>query len=156
VNRRKILLKLAVVGNAVLLVGLFVCYRAGGFNWLTGPSTPPVDPGGSDTPENNVSAGVTSETVAGDPKEAMKGHPVSWNWCTVDPKNPAAPPLFPDVPYEPMGFSMSGSKSGTIFHPSSPPAGATQQPPMTFSGTGNTFKVSPELFDPPPPPPKAP
>jgi hypothetical protein len=157
VKRRKILVKLAVVGNAVLLVGLLVCYRAGAFNWLTAPGTPPVDPGSSDAPESNGSAGVASENAGLEIKEAKKDHPIHWNWwTTVDAKNPDAPPFPSDAPTEVTLFNMNSTKSGHVFHPLSPPPGATRQPPATAKQTILPGSKSAEVFDPSTAPPKGP
>jgi hypothetical protein len=153
VKRRNILLKLAVVGNSVLLVSLLVCYRAGAFNWLTAPGTPPVDLSNSDAPESNVSASKTSENVAGNPKEARDERPYTVNLWIEDPKNPEAPPSSaPEVTL----FSMNSTKSGPVFPPWSPPPGATRQPPATAKRSMLPGSKSAEVFDPPTSPPKGP
>jgi hypothetical protein len=44
VKQPPLLLKLAAVASAIVLIGGFVSYRAGAFNWLAPPPVAPVEP----------------------------------------------------------------------------------------------------------------
>jgi hypothetical protein len=56
-KKSRFLLKLAAVVSSLLLVGVFVSYRAGAFDWLTRSSETPPDLGGNTAVDASINSG---------------------------------------------------------------------------------------------------
>jgi hypothetical protein len=128
-NRSATLIRIGSITGAVLLVGVFVSYRAGAFDRIVQP-TPPADP----QPVTNVEApaepSATPEQLNPILISGSKSAAVVFPAPSGSPKYPAdAPPPSPTPPAAPPAI-IGGSKSLAPLIP--PKSGApTQQVPKS-------------------------
>ncbi len=102
------LLKVATVVSSVLLVGGFVSYRAGAFDWLTGTGARPANSESSPALDPSLLSGSKSDLIFREPANSQQPPPAA----------------------QPAPAIMSGSKSlaPAIFPPAQPDPPNAQAP----------------------------
>jgi hypothetical protein len=141
--------KLVALATSILLVGGFVCYRAGAFNRFLAADAPPADPASWPILEpNSVSTATESGTAAGEPHNGLSPEQQILFYTsksgTIVP--PSAIADSPPATAEPAPTLMPGSKSlGPIItgltpatHPSSPAQPPAQTAPILMPGSKST------------------
>jgi len=137
----KPVLQLGAIVSSAVLIGAFVCYRAGAFNGLTETNMPLVDAGSSPTIESNEPDSPKEEKVAVDPAAArvdpsFLAGSKSLSPLIVPPSQTSSAQQ-PPPPTTPLSQAiMYSSKSAPIFIPPQgsivpPPATATKPAPRT-------------------------
>jgi hypothetical protein len=106
--KARTLLKLATVLSSVLLLGLFVSYRAGAFSWLMATSARPMDSGSGPPAEGNPTGGSTRGDVSHESTTRQKQPPNNADAGRVHTS---------DEPVGTVETVIAGSKSAIVFRP---------------------------------------
>jgi hypothetical protein len=125
------LLKLAVIVTSVLLVGQFIAYRAGAFQWLMVPRPEPAESEKVEVPKETPSESTPPTMIGG--SKSLWGPSVPLPKVTPgDPPTPKAEQPPPESPKQKPTI-MPGSKSpGVLFPPNNnAPGSVSRQPHIT-------------------------